>query len=66
MVVEKFKTLMTLFNKKQEVFILYVLINVICYMYYYKRHAGKPNIHVLGNVIKLLHSTGIVICTKPQ
>lgn len=35
-------------------------------MYYYKRHAGKPNIHVLGNVIKLLHSTGIVICTKPQ
>lgn len=35
-------------------------------MYYYKRHTGKLNIHVLGNVIKLLHSTGVVIWTKLQ
>ena len=33
----------------------------------YKRHRDKANIYnLLRNVIKLLHSTGVVICTKPQ
>ena len=66
MVAEKYKTLMTLFTRKsgslKKFFILYVLINIL-----YVRHTDKANIcNLLRIVIKLLHSTTVVICTKPQ
>ena len=71
MVAEKYKTLMTLFTRKSGSLIKKVFY-IICINKYiicinYKRHTDKANIcNLLRIVIKLLHSTTVVICTKPQ